>query len=39
MLEQIDQQAQRLMWEVRKQTLQLMTKNLTLLKKPVPGIW
>lgn len=37
MLEQIDQQAQRLMWEVRQQTLQLMTKNLTLLKNQCQG--
>ena len=39
MLEQIDQQAQRLMWEVRQQTLQLMTKKFNVAEKPVPGIW
>ena len=33
MLEQIDQQAQRLMWEVRQQTLQLMTKKFNVAEK------
>lgn len=33
MLEQIDQQSQRLMWEVRQQTLQLMTKKFNVAEK------